>query len=81
MYRSFCFPEFVTFLNDISSVSTDIDIESDSKLSQILQAVAVPVLGNVCHIFMHGLNRVQVSIVPCQFHFKVLFVVLFHCNT
>lgn len=26
----------------------------------MLQAVAVPVLGNVCHVFMHGLNRVQI---------------------
>jgi len=25
-----------------------------------MQAVAVPILGNVCHVFMNGLNRVQV---------------------
>ena len=26
----------------------------------MLQALAVPVIGNVCYVFMHGLNRVQV---------------------
>lgn len=32
----------------------------ESAVLRMLQAVAVPVLGNVCHVFMHGLNRVQV---------------------
>lgn len=42
------------------SVSKDIDMEGDSVLTRMLQAVAVPVIGNVCYVFMHGLNRVQV---------------------
>ncbi|CDP17184.1 unnamed protein product [Coffea canephora] len=41
-------------------VSKDIDLEADSVLTRVLQAVAVPVFGNVCHVFMHGLNRVQI---------------------
>ncbi|KAK4282781.1 hypothetical protein QN277_014115 [Acacia crassicarpa] len=40
-------------------VSKDFSFE-ESALLHILQAVAVPVLGNVCHVFMNGLNRVQV---------------------
>lgn len=42
------------------AVSKDIDAEEDSVLTRMLQAVAVPVIGNVCHVFMHGLNCVQV---------------------
>ncbi|KAK4406684.1 Tafazzin [Sesamum angolense] len=42
------------------SVSKDIDAEDDSVLTRMLQAVAVPVIGNVCHVFMHGLNRIQI---------------------
>ncbi|KAI3707749.1 hypothetical protein L2E82_36543 [Cichorium intybus] len=41
-------------------VSNDFDTEEESVLTQILQAVAVPVIGNVCHVFMHGLNHVQI---------------------
>ncbi|KAI9186508.1 hypothetical protein LWI28_017987 [Acer negundo] len=41
-------------------VSEDINAEEDSVILRMLQAVAVPVLGNVCHVFMNGLNRVQV---------------------
>ncbi|XP_028780902.1 tafazzin [Neltuma alba] len=40
-------------------VSKDFSSE-ESALLRVLQAVAVPVLGNVCHVFMNGLNRVQV---------------------
>lgn len=36
-------------------------MEGDSVLTRMLQAVAVPVIGNVCYVFMHGLNRVQVN--------------------
>lgn len=42
------------------AVSKDIDAEEDSVLTRMLQVVAVPVIGNVCHVFMHGLNCVQV---------------------
>ncbi|CAI9102122.1 OLC1v1000341C1 [Oldenlandia corymbosa var. corymbosa] len=41
-------------------VSEDIGRESESLLTRVLQAVAVPVLGNVSYVFMHGLNRVQI---------------------
>ncbi|XP_024963860.1 tafazzin [Cynara cardunculus var. scolymus] len=36
------------------------DTPEDSVLTQMLQAVAVPIIGNVCHVFMHGLNHVQI---------------------
>ncbi|XP_057439350.1 uncharacterized protein LOC130731163 [Lotus japonicus] len=41
-------------------VTRDFSSEEDSMLLRMMQAVAVPVLGNVCHVFMNGLNRVQV---------------------
>nr|GEU46832.1 tafazzin [Tanacetum cinerariifolium] len=41
-------------------VSSDFDTQEDSFLTKMLQAVAVPLLGNVCHVFMHGLNHVQI---------------------
>lgn len=44
------------------SVSKNFSAEEDSVILRMLQAVAVPVIGNVCHVFMHGLNRIQVSL-------------------
>ncbi|KAJ1380891.1 Tafazzin [Sesbania bispinosa] len=41
-------------------VTKDFSSEEDSTLLRMMQAVAVPVIGNVCHVFMNGLNRVQV---------------------
>lgn len=41
-------------------VSKDFNAEEDSIIVRMLQALAVPVIGNACHVFMHGLNRVQV---------------------
>ncbi|XVF41872.1 hypothetical protein PTKIN_Ptkin01aG0315500 [Pterospermum kingtungense] len=41
-------------------VSKDFNMEEDSAIYRMLQAVAVPFIGNVCHVFMNGLNRVQV---------------------
>ncbi|KAA0050902.1 tafazzin [Cucumis melo var. makuwa] len=41
-------------------VGKDFNDGEESAVLRMLQAVAVPVLGNVCHVFMHGLNRVQV---------------------
>ncbi|XP_012089006.1 tafazzin [Jatropha curcas] len=41
-------------------VSKDFKIEDDSVIVRMLQSVAVPLIGNMCHIFMNGLNRVQV---------------------
>lgn len=44
-------------------------MEGDSVLTRMLQAVAVPVLGNVCYVFMHGLNRVQVNFYSKKFQY------------
>ncbi|RZC80776.1 hypothetical protein C5167_043364 [Papaver somniferum] len=41
-------------------VDKDVDALEDSKIMQMLQSVAVPMIGNVCHFFMHGLNHVQI---------------------
>lgn len=46
-------------------MSKDFNAEEESVIVRMLQAVAVPVLGNVCHVFMNGLNRVQVCGIPC----------------
>lgn len=42
------------------AVSKDLAAEEESALFRMLQAVAVPLIGNACHVFMNGLNRVQV---------------------
>ncbi|KAM3290671.1 tafazzin [Capsicum chacoense] len=57
-FRRDTLPSSSTFYR--KKVSKDIDPEADSVLTRMVQAVAVPVLGNVCHVFMHGLNRVQI---------------------
>lgn len=44
----------------VSTVTRDFSSEEDSAILRMMQAVAVPILGNVCHVFMNGLNRVQV---------------------
>ncbi|KAL2941037.1 Tafazzin [Bienertia sinuspersici] len=44
----------------IKRVKRDIYAEEESAIFRMLQSVAAPLLGNVCHVFMHGLNRVQV---------------------
>ncbi|CAA7015855.1 unnamed protein product [Microthlaspi erraticum] len=41
-------------------VSKDLTAEEESALYRMLQAVAVPLIGNACHVFMNGFNRVQV---------------------
>ncbi|XVF31380.1 hypothetical protein REPUB_Repub16aG0141000 [Reevesia pubescens] len=41
-------------------VSKDFNVEEDSVIFRMFQAVAAPFIGNVCHVFMNGLNRVQV---------------------
>lgn len=38
----------------------EINAEEESAILRMVQAVAVPVIGNVCYVFMNGLNRVQV---------------------
>ncbi|KAL0348020.1 UNVERIFIED_CONTAM: hypothetical protein Sangu_1029800, partial [Sesamum angustifolium] len=50
-FRRDSLPSSSTFYR--KRVSKDIDAEDDSVLTQMLQAVAVPVIGNVCHVFMH----------------------------
>ncbi|KAL0717643.1 hypothetical protein Bca4012_066965 [Brassica carinata] len=44
----------------VLAVSKDLTAEEESALFRMLQAVAVPLIGNACHVFMNGLNRVQV---------------------
>ncbi|XP_068663655.1 uncharacterized protein [Aristolochia californica] len=36
------------------------DVDEDSAIIRMLQSLAVPVIGNVCHVFMHGLNQIQI---------------------
>ncbi|KAI3448576.1 hypothetical protein Pfo_005241 [Paulownia fortunei] len=57
-FRRGSLPSSSTFYR--KRVSKDIDVEDDSVLTRMLHAVAVPVIGNVCHVFMHGLNRIQI---------------------
>jgi hypothetical protein len=44
----------------MTAVGKEIDGLEDSVIMRSLQALAVPLIGNACHIFMHGLNTVQV---------------------
>lgn len=53
-------PMFFGGLILTEKVGKDFNDGEESAVLRMLQAVAVPVLGNVCHVFMHGLNRVQV---------------------
>ncbi|KAK7258911.1 hypothetical protein RIF29_24500 [Crotalaria pallida] len=57
-FRRDSLPSSSTFYR--KRVTMDFNSEEDSTLLRMMQAVAVPVLGNVCHVFMNGLNRVQV---------------------
>ncbi|KAG5244788.1 tafazzin [Salix suchowensis] len=41
-------------------VSKDFNADDESVIIRMVQSVAVPLIGNMCHVFMHGLNRVQV---------------------
>ncbi|XP_010921824.1 uncharacterized protein [Elaeis guineensis] len=41
-------------------VDKDVDAVDNSIIVRLLQALAVPVIGNACHVFMHGLNYVQI---------------------
>nr|DAD33311.1 TPA_asm: hypothetical protein HUJ06_012162 [Nelumbo nucifera] len=41
-------------------VNKDFDAEEDSFIIHMLRSLAVPVIGNVCHVFMHGLNHIQI---------------------
>ncbi|KAK7284377.1 hypothetical protein RJT34_19122 [Clitoria ternatea] len=41
-------------------VTKDFRSEEDSTLVRMMRVVTLPIIGNVCHVFMHGLNRVQV---------------------
>jgi monolysocardiolipin acyltransferase len=44
-----------------SSVGKEVNGIEDSVIFRSLQALAVPLIGNACYVFMHGLNSVQVS--------------------
>ncbi|KAJ3676165.1 hypothetical protein LUZ60_003577 [Juncus effusus] len=41
-------------------VSKDLDSIDDSILLRFAQSLAIPLIGTACHVFMHGLNLVQV---------------------
>ncbi|CAN0914160.1 ATP-dependent Clp protease proteolytic subunit-related protein 3, chloroplastic [Linum grandiflorum] len=41
-------------------VSKELNAEEESMILRMVQAVAVPLLGNMCYVFMNGLNSVQV---------------------
>lgn len=41
-------------------MSKDFSGDEESAIVRMVQSVAVPLIGNVCHVFMNGLNRVQV---------------------
>ncbi|XP_040380087.1 uncharacterized protein LOC102720486 isoform X1 [Oryza brachyantha] len=41
-------------------VGKDVDGVEDSVIIRSLQALAVPLIGNACHVFMHGFNSVQI---------------------
>ncbi|KAL0006022.1 hypothetical protein SO802_013583 [Lithocarpus litseifolius] len=57
-FRRESLPSSSTFYR--KRVSKDFNAEEESVVLRMVQAVALPVLGNVCHVFMNGLNRVQV---------------------
>lgn len=44
----------------VNAVGKEVNGVEDSVIFRSLQALAVPLIGNACHVFMHGLNSVQV---------------------
>ncbi|BBN00060.1 monolysocardiolipin acyltransferase [Marchantia polymorpha subsp. ruderalis] len=36
------------------------EVAEDSRLLRLMQALAIPLIGNACHIFMHGFNSTEV---------------------
>ncbi|CAA6663440.1 unnamed protein product [Spirodela intermedia] len=44
----------------VKTESKDEDRIDGSVIFQLLQSLAIPVIGNVCHVFMHGLNHIQI---------------------
>lgn len=55
----------------------DYNTEEESVILRMLQAVAVPVLGNVCYVFMNGLNTVQVCEFVCHLKFHTGHLLIF----
>lgn len=43
-----------------TAVDKDAHVNGDSTFVRMLQALAVPFIGNACYVFMHGLNDVKV---------------------
>lgn len=41
-------------------VGKDFDLINESTIVRFLQTLAVPIIGNACHVFMHGLNHIQI---------------------
>lgn len=54
------FSSALPMTNACCAVSKEFNAEEDPVILRMLQSVAVPVLGNVCYVFMNGLNRIQV---------------------
>lgn len=54
------FSSALQMIDACCAVSKEYNAEEDSMFLRMLQSVAVPVLGNACHVFMNGLNRFQV---------------------
>lgn len=52
-------------------VGKDFDSVNESTIVRLLQTLAVPVIGNACHVFMHGLNDIQIYGVE-KLHFALL---------
>ena len=48
--------------------------QENSYIVRVLQAVALPLIGNVCHAFMHSFNRTEV------FTKLYMFLMLAHYN-
>lgn len=45
-------------------------VNDESILVRMIQALAVPVIGNACYVFMHGLNHVQVQFSLVKFFLR-----------
>ncbi|VAH84156.1 uncharacterized protein LOC119278314 [Triticum dicoccoides] len=53
-------PSYSAFKFYRKKVGKEVNGVEDSVIFRSLQALAVPLIGNACHVFMHGLNSVQI---------------------
>ena len=61
------------------AVGKVVDGIDDPVIFRMLQAVAMPVIGSACHVFMHGLSNVKVFGVKCRI-FGLIFILLLNCR-